>query len=238
MSPYARASCDMCWRQNAHAMPFVNQTMTFFWPRYSSSETSRPCAEGSLKPGAGCPTVGPLMGMPRAVRKCWSFGFAAIFHRTARAQKVSSDLRAQRVPLVGAEAAKHLAHAQVRSRLGHGAGPAQVAERRFAGCNRGDQQRAGHDRQAIAQFPDAAERKDRGLPALDDVEQAIPLDEPGNRGDFVGGCGRFDERDVGAGFERGVDARDRVLDRKSTRLNSSHSQISYAVFCLKKKKNR
>src|SRR2546427_8509222 len=28
----------------------------------------------------------------------------------------------------------------------------------------------------------------------------------------------------------------RSLDRKSTRLNSSHSQISYAVFCLKKKK--
>src|SRR2546430_13694217 len=27
-------------------------------------------------------------------------------------------------------------------------------------------------------------------------------------------------------------------DRKSTRLNSSHSQISYAVFCLKKKKQR
>src|SRR2546430_11160643 len=27
-------------------------------------------------------------------------------------------------------------------------------------------------------------------------------------------------------------------DRKSTRLNSSHSQISYAVFCLKKKKTR
>src|SRR2546430_7698120 len=27
------------------------------------------------------------------------------------------------------------------------------------------------------------------------------------------------------------------IDRKSTRLNSSHSQISYAVFCLKKKKN-
>src|SRR5688572_32538735 len=27
------------------------------------------------------------------------------------------------------------------------------------------------------------------------------------------------------------------VDRKSTRLNSSHSQISYAVFCLKKKRN-
>src|SRR5256886_8584761 len=36
----------------------------------------------------------------------------------------------------------------------------------------------------------------------------------------------------------GLDARFGVaeLDRKSTRLNSSHSQISYAVFCLKKKK--
>src|SRR5688572_31580281 len=28
-----------------------------------------------------------------------------------------------------------------------------------------------------------------------------------------------------------------TVDRKSTRLNSSHSQISYAVFCLKKKKS-
>src|SRR2546427_6902566 len=30
----------------------------------------------------------------------------------------------------------------------------------------------------------------------------------------------------------------RCRDRKSTRLNSSHSQISYAVFCLKKKKKK
>src|SRR2546430_9533656 len=30
----------------------------------------------------------------------------------------------------------------------------------------------------------------------------------------------------------------RTQDRKSTRLNSSHSQISYAVFCLKKKKEQ
>src|SRR2546427_8550417 len=32
--------------------------------------------------------------------------------------------------------------------------------------------------------------------------------------------------------------RSRGPDRKSTRLNSSHSQISYAVFCLKKKKTK
>src|SRR5438067_4874827 len=33
------------------------------------------------------------------------------------------------------------------------------------------------------------------------------------------------------------DAHGRIRDRKSTRLNSSHVSISYAVFCLKKKKN-
>src|SRR5690349_23684003 len=31
---------------------------------------------------------------------------------------------------------------------------------------------------------------------------------------------------------------DRSVDRKSTRLNSSHVEISYAVFCLKKKKKK
>src|SRR2546430_12171206 len=47
----------------------------------------------------------------------------------------------------------------------------------------------------------------------------------------------------GAGENRGVigvrlDVLVDALDRKSTRLNSSHSQISYAVFCLKKKSQR
>src|SRR5260221_14162246 len=36
--------------------------------------------------------------------------------------------------------------------------------------------------------------------------------------------------------QRGAKAPARVADRKSTRLNSSHTVISYAVFCLKKKK--
>src|SRR2546430_6539272 len=47
---------------------------------------------------------------------------------------------------------------------------------------------------------------------------------------------RDDDRPA-AGNELSVkDAGGGALDRKSTRLNSSHSQISYAVFCLKKKK--
>src|SRR3712207_8287561 len=50
-------------------------------------------------------------------------------------------------------------------------------------------------------------------------------------------------RDRGLGVEHGHAAHDRrevraELDRKSTRLNSSHANISYAVFCLKKKKNQ
>src|SRR5688572_31115013 len=43
--------------------------------------------------------------------------------------------------------------------------------------------------------------------------------------------------EVQVGHEPGGGGRDVAReDRKSTRLNSSHSQISYAVFCLKKKK--
>src|SRR3712207_7917714 len=52
--------------------------------------------------------------------------------------------------------------------------------------------------------------------ALDDIEVAIPL--------LLQGVGQK------------VDTRVKP-DRKSTRLNSSHANISYAVFCLKKKKN-
>src|SRR5256885_12660275 len=40
----------------------------------------------------------------------------------------------------------------------------------------------------------------------------------------------------GKALREAVDLRPGVADRKSTRLNSSHLVISYAVFCLKKKK--
>src|SRR5256886_3222710 len=41
---------------------------------------------------------------------------------------------------------------------------------------------------------------------------------------------------ISAGFCKSIADSSCMKDRKSTRLNSSHSQISYAVFCLKKKK--
>src|SRR3712207_7117486 len=46
-----------------------------------------------------------------------------------------------------------------------------------------------------------------------------------------------DRRGVPLGGVAGEDELRLELDRKSTRLNSSHANISYAVFCLKKKKN-
>src|SRR2546430_9059593 len=57
-------------------------------------------------------------------------------------------------------------------------------------------------------------------------------------GEFRGGrlvrldAKRAADRDFLAAF---LDSEPNARDRKSTRLNSSHSQISYAVFCLKKK---
>src|SRR5258708_29452001 len=44
------------------------------------------------------------------------------------------------------------------------------------------------------------------------------------------------EHDVHLTAQQGLHGRRRARDRKSTRLNSSHQIISYAVFCLKKKK--
>src|SRR5256885_8368982 len=57
----------------------------------------------------------------------------------------------------------------------------------------------------------------------------------GNRERFV----RRYKAQIAEAVRRAVDKRGiRHIDRKSTRLNSSHLVISYAVFCLKKKKNR
>src|SRR2546427_2223658 len=52
-------------------------------------------------------------------------------------------------------------------------------------------------------------------------------------GGHSGGSGMHHGFDGHHDFDRGGHR-----DRKSTRLNSSHSQISYAVFCLKKKKTK
>src|SRR5690242_21405449 len=75
------------------------------------------------------------------------------------------------------------------------------------------------------------------------VDRGTPLyDDAGEFQGFIGSCVDIDER------RRAQEEREahhaetltlyRELDRKSTRLNSSHMSISYAVFCLKKKNRR
>src|SRR3712207_7925931 len=56
------------------------------------------------------------------------------------------------------------------------------------------------------------------------------------QGDLVGGSGTIEHVGSGAFGDLPVTWASRTeRDRKSTRLNSSHANISYAVFCLKKK---
>src|SRR3712207_8482081 len=79
-------------------------------------------------------------------------------------------------------------------------------------------------RSALAQEVDAVvtERHASCLEILDALHEAVP-----------GEVHAFGLEAFGAGPETVG-----VRDRKSTRLNSSHANISYAVFCLKKKKKR
>src|SRR5438270_7399326 len=60
------------------------------------------------------------------------------------------------------------------------------------------------------------------------LHDALPISLPGRRG--IG--------PTYSGSRAGAIRQSSPRDRKSTRLNSSHSQISYAVFCLKKKKKK
>src|SRR5688572_31175089 len=72
-----------------------------------------------------------------------------------------------------------------------------------------------------------------------DAGLALAVDESGRLDPKIA-AGRIAVQEPAAGTitRRQRTIRVWVRDRKSTRLNSSHSQISYAVFCLKKKKKK
>src|SRR3712207_8020337 len=82
-------------------------------------------------------------------------------------------------------------------------------------CRRQRQTRKDHYRACRARHPTPALWE--GAPHLQEVPRA-----------------RREQR--GPGGRPRADSRIPAVDRKSTRLNSSHANISYAVFCLKKKK--
>src|SRR3712207_7314032 len=73
----------------------------------------------------------------------------------------------------------------------------------------------------------------RSAPAL---EQPDDEEQRGLHGDVVDDV-EHRRGDPRLGRQRDAEDHEADVDRKSTRLNSSHANISYAVFCLKKKKN-
>src|SRR2546427_6452615 len=79
----------------------------------------------------------------------------------------------------------------------------------------------------------------RSQPAAHGLGRTLSLARSGHLvRDHAGAGLRAPELLHGAQDLRGLGDHDEQGDRKSTRLNSSHSQISYAVFCLKKKKTQ
>src|SRR3712207_7432966 len=78
-----------------------------------------------------------------------------------------------------------------------------------------------------------------GLEELPDEPERLGRVEPvgvGDAGAVAVGDERVDAQDGVGPVQEVRPARVAEADRKSTRLNSSHANISYAVFCLKKKK--
>src|SRR2546422_2228621 len=75
--------------------------------------------------------------------------------------------------------------------------------------------------------------QDFRLPKTDGVEPAAPTFSKKRRS-----ARDFSKKAPGGGVLGVVVVTKSGVDRKSTRLNSSHGYISYAVFCLKKKKNK
>src|SRR3712207_7638971 len=83
-------------------------------------------------------------------------------------------------------------------------------------------------------LPDALPISEVGEGAVGLDPREVGSDRPQDRrGRDARQCGEAREREPPAEAAR---PRDGERDRKSTRLNSSHAHISYAVFCLKKKR--
>src|SRR5690606_5782970 len=83
------------------------------------------------------------------------------------------------------------------------------------------------------------ERKEERQAVIDDLRRKFGIEDSPSGSDSDEGSSA-DERQVAPSDQGLMPGRllKGKIDRKSTRLNSSHVKISYAVFCLKKKKNK
>src|SRR5699024_11882127 len=96
---------------------------------------------------------------------------------------------------------------------------------------------AGGDHERIdAEGEQALPLGDRAVQAAPQERGDPPLAQRRAEDDDRGGLAMRREQLVGDRGAQEDQAAEAQIDRKSTRLNSSHVSISYAVFCLKKKK--
>src|SRR3712207_6932249 len=79
-------------------------------------------------------------------------------------------------------------------------------------------------------FPYTTLFRSQGIPQVVQARDFEVLDHQGNRVAYLGEA-QFSPAILTLGPHSEIDL---TVDRKSTRLNSSHANISYAVFCLKK----
>src|SRR5689334_23868371 len=89
---------------------------------------------------------------------------------------------------------------------------------------------------ASSVFALAAAVNTAGPASLYDIKTQTLLGKPADLGDFRGKVTLVVNVASYCGYTPQYKGLEALQDRKSTRLNSSHSSISYAVFCLKKKK--
>src|SRR3712207_7108015 len=89
-------------------------------------------------------------------------------------------------------------------------------------------------------FPYTTLFRSMGVHKRDDVMKEVGFPPPGACSGSLSpepGLEEVDSQAVDGSIIAGETGHNQDQDRKSTRLNSSHANISYAVFCLKKKNN-
>src|SRR5690606_41046719 len=107
----------------------------------------------------------------------------------------------------------------------------------FSGLPRFDAIRPEHVAPAVGALLEQAEAAVRAAETVEPPTWdsfVVPLDEATSR--LSRAWGQVAHLEAVASTPELREAYNAALDRKSTRLNSSHVKISYAVFCLKKKK--
>src|SRR2546427_3502166 len=130
----------------------------------------------------------------------------------------------------GADVIKILGSKSIRE----GGGPTLSEDELRAACG----EAKAHGRRCVVHAHAAEAARRAVLAGATSIEHGVLLDEATL--DLMAEHGTFFDPNLYLVFQNYFDNKARFLgiDRKSTRLNSSHSQISYAVFCLKKKKKK